>query len=111
MVVAKTLDHTKAEEQHSSLKCIARRDFLHGVSAILVKSILQNIVNVIVKKSRLTLVAERIVRERERTTPTMGIVRQGGQSGRSPNALSYEELGSCAYILTEANMGLAQEHK
>ena len=43
MVVAKTLDLTQVEDKITSLKIIAKGNLLHGVSAIPVKSILQNI--------------------------------------------------------------------
>ena len=93
------------------------RDFLHGVSAILAKSILQKIGKNIVKKFRLARVAERFSKEREKKGHTLGILPQGGQRSRSPNALSHEQLGSCADFFEE-NMeiclhnstGLAQQH-
>ena len=37
--------------------------------------------------------------EREKKGPTLGTIQQGGQGGRSPNVLSYEQLGSCAYFI------------
>ena len=43
VVVAKTVACTKAEDKVTSLNFIAKGDFLHGVSAIPVKSILQNV--------------------------------------------------------------------
>ena len=36
------------------------------------------------------------------------ITQQGGQSGQTPNALSYEQLGSCAYFI-EAHMEFARK--
>ena len=40
VVVAKTLDHTQARSEVSSLNFIAKGDFLHGVSGISVKLLL-----------------------------------------------------------------------
>ena len=89
LVVAETLDHTKAEEEIPSLKVIAKGNVLHGISAIPVKSISQKIVkNIVKKKNRLSRVAERFVEEREKKSHTLEIIQQGGQSGRNPNALS-----------------------
>ena len=38
----------------------------------------------------------------------MGILQQGGQSGRSPNALSYKQLGSCAEFI-DGNIEFARQ--
>ena len=54
--------------------------------------VLQKIRNGITKKFRLSRVAERFVKEREKKGHTLRIMKQGGQSGRSPNVLSYEQL-------------------
>ena len=62
--------------------------------------------NDVVKKFRLSGIAARSVQEREKQGPTLGILRQGGQSSRSPNAPSYEQLGGCAGFI-EAHMELA----
>ena len=84
--------------QKRSVKVNAKGDLLHGVSAIPVRSISQDIV-----KFRLARVADRFVKEREKKGPTLG-----GQSGRSLNALSCEQLGSCADVF-EANMDFARK--
>ena len=95
-MVAKTLDHNQEKEKNHFAEIIAKGDLLHGVSAIRVKSISKNIANNMVKKFRLSLVAEQLVRAREKKGPTLGIKQQGGQSGRSPDALLCEQLASCA---------------
>ena len=46
--------------------------------------------------------------DREKKGPTLGICQPCGQSGRSPKALSYEQLGSCAEVF-EANMEFARK--
>ena len=72
-----------------------RRETLCTVCQLfLVKSVLQNIGKNIVKKFRLSRITERFVKEREKKGPTLGSEHRGGQSSRSPNALSYEQLGS-----------------
>ena len=38
------------------------------------------------------------VKEREKKCPTLGILQQGEQSARSPNAPSYEQLANCAAV-------------
>ena len=56
------------------------------------------------------------VREREKKCSTSGIMQQGGQTSRSPNSLSCEQLGICAQFVesnmdfVRKNMGPAQEH-
>ena len=106
--MAKTLDHTQTEEDITSQTFIAKGDFRHGVSAIPAKSILQNIGKNDAQKSRLAGVAERFLKEREKKCPTLGIIQQGEQSGRSSNALLYAQLGSCAESI-EANMQFARK--
>ena len=149
VAVARTLDITKAREEMISLKFKAKGDFLHGVSAIRVRSIvqhvgkgnreivpivsrcatfcsrapkerppfgnfstretfctvcqlfqrnhfLQNIGKNIFKKFRMSRTTTRFVKEREKSGPPFGIIQQGGQNSRHPNALSYEQLGCCA---------------
>ena len=92
VVVAKTFDYTQAADQITSLK-IAKRDLLHGVPAIPVKPVLQNIGKNIVKMFRLARITERFAKERQKKGPTLGSEQRGGQSSRSrsPNALSYEQ--------------------
>ena len=99
VVVAKTLDHTQADDQVTTIKFIAKGDFLHGVSAIPPTAMLQTSAKNIVSTFRLARVADRFVKESEEIGPTLSIIRPGGQSGRSPNTLSYEQLGSCAGLL------------
>ena len=60
------------------------------------------------KKFRLSRVAQRFVQEHEEQSHTLGKKKQRGQNGRSLNALSHEQLGSCAE-LTEANMEFARK--
>ena len=59
----------------------------------------------IVKKFRLSRGAERFVKEREKKGHTLGMRQQGC---RSPNALSYEQLGSRADFI-EANTEFARK--
>ena len=61
-----------------------------------------------VKKFRLARVAERLAPESKKKGPTLGIIQKGGQSGRSPNTLSYEQLGSCADSV-KVNMEFARK--
>ena len=111
VVFSKKVDLTQAEGKYvTSLKRIAKGGLLHGVSAIPVKSIEQKIVKNIVKKCRLAGVTERLLKEREKKCPTLGIMKQGGQGSRNPNAVSCEQLGSCA-IFIEANMEFVQTKK
>ena len=87
VVVAKTLDYTHSEDKITSPKFIAKGDLLHGVihsSEINFTDFLNNIVN----KFRLSRVGEEFLKEREKKGHTLGIKQQGGQSGRSPDALS-----------------------
>ena len=50
------------------------------------------------------------MKEREKKGPTFGIEPQGGQSSRSPNALSHEQLGCCAELLKQTCELLATQH-
>ena len=62
---------------------MAKGSLLHGVSAVPGESILQNIGKKIVKKLRLSGMSgttRRILIEREKIGPTLGIILQGGQS-------------------------------
>ena len=69
----KTLDLTQPEDETHFEKLTAKGNFLHGMSAIPMKSNLQKIVWNIVKKFRHTRVAERLVKEREKKGPTLGL--------------------------------------
>ena len=60
------------------------------------------------KRFRLSRVAQRFVQEHEKQSYTLGIKNQRGQNGRSLNALSHEQLGSCAEFI-EANMEFARK--
>ena len=96
VVVAKTLDHTQAEDTVTSPTFIANGNFLH-VSVVPVNSILQTSGGKLVNKFRLArLWQSDFVTEREKQGPILRILQQGGHSGRSPNALSFEQLGSSA---------------
>ena len=96
VVVAKTLDHTQAEGKVASLEFIAKRPSARGSSNSTEITFHSKIGKNIVKKFRLARVAERVVKEREKQDPNLGIIQQGGRRGRSPIALSYEQLGKCA---------------
>ena len=48
------------------------------------------------------------MKEREKKGHTSGSMQQSGQRGRSPNALSDEQLGNCAGIIA-ANMEFARK--
>ena len=113
MVVAKTLDITQAGKEATSLQNRPKVDLLHGVSAIPVRSILQNVGQEVTKKFRPPRVAKRFVQERERRGHASGLVqrgeRNGDKNGRSPNALPHEQLGSFAELV-EANMDFARQH-
>ena len=52
-----------------------------------------------VKKFRLSRVAERFVEEREKQGHTLRMFQQYGHSSRRPNALSYEQLGKVVQLL------------
>ena len=71
------------------------------MSAIPVKSILQTVAKNIAKKFPLSRTAERSVQQRQRKGHTLRFVQQSGQSGRSPNPLSYEQLGRCADFMKQ----------
>ena len=81
-----------AKTPKQRIKSLRKVYLLHGVPAVPAKSILQNMENNIVKKFRLARVSERRVQERGKKGPTLGIMQHVGQSGLSPNALSYEQL-------------------
>ena len=99
MVVAKTLDYTQAEEEITSLTLSVRGDPLLPAPAFPVKSFFHK-----------NLVASQnvFVKELEKKGHTLGIRQQGGQSGRSPTALSYEQIGSCVFFI-ENNMEFARK--
>ena len=67
---------------------------LHGVSAKPARSILERV---------------SVAQEREKKGHTLGMIQQSGESGRSPNALSYERLGSCAEFIV-ANVKLVRKN-
>ena len=48
------------------------------------------------------------MKERQKNGPTLGIIQEGGQNSRSQNALSSEQLESCAEF-NEANMLFARK--
>ena len=50
----------------------------------------------------------RLIQERAEKRHTLGITPQSGDDGRSPRALSYEQLGKCADLI-EANMAFARK--
>ena len=70
VVVAKTLGRTQAEDKITSLKFIEKGDFLHGVTGIPV--IFQQTGKNVVSKFRLSRVAQRFVRKREKKGPNLG---------------------------------------
>ena len=99
-------------------KFIAKGDFLHGVSAIPVKSFFyRKIGKNIVKKFQLSRIFERFVKEREKKGPILRIIQQGEQNSRSPNALCSTCSSECVQSLVKLTwnllakgMELAQEH-
>ena len=84
---------------------MAKGHLLPGMSPIPAKSILQTIGKTIVNNFRSQ---NDFVKEREKRSPTLGIVQRGGHRSRSPHALSYEQLGCCADFI-EANMESAHK--
>ena len=54
-----------------------------------------------VKKFRQARVADRFVKERDKKAHTLGMLRPGGENNRCPDALSFEQLGSCASLIME----------
>ena len=87
---------------------VAKNIGYDGVSGILVQAILQNMGEEVATKFRPSRVAQRFDQERDKKSHTLGVVQQRGQHGRSPNALSYEQLGSCAELIA-ANMKRARK--
>ena len=83
--------------------------FLHGESAIPVKSVLLKLGEEVVNKLRPSRVEQRLFQEHERKGPALGIfTTKWTKHSRSSNALSYEQLGSCAELV-EANVEFARE--
>ena len=85
MVVAETLEYTQARRAVNSLDFREKGDLLHGVSATSTKPMCHKMLEKCVRKLRLTRVAARFLKEREKG-PTL-VIQQGGQSGRSPECL------------------------
>ena len=79
VAVAKTLEITQAEEDLCSLKVKVKGGFLHGVSAIPMKSTAQEVGKTTVKKFRLSRVAQRFVQEREKKGRMLGVIRRTGE--------------------------------
>ena len=90
---------TKHQKEVTSLDFRAKGDILHGMSAIPVRSALQNIGGEVARKFRQSRVAKRSVQQREKKCHTLRIIQQCGENGRRPNALSSEQLGCCAAFI------------
>ena len=103
VVVAKTWTPPKQRTKITSQKFFAKGDLLHGVPAIPVNQFYRTLGRGLSRSShRLAS----YVKEREKIGATLGIIQQSGQSGPSPKALSYEQLGCCADV-SEATMAFA----
>ena len=92
VVVVKTLDHTQAEDEITSLPFTAKGDLLHGVSAIPVKSILQNLWKTTARKFRLFRVSERFVKVRKERSHFGSLYNKVDKVVEVRNAPSYEQL-------------------
>ena len=118
MLVAHTLDCTQAEDLITSLTFIGKGALQHGVSAFRVMSIVSEKVGKhFVEKFRLPPVAERLVKEREKKGPTLGMIYNNMHTAfevhmfcRTRNSdvvlLSLSKHETCS----QESMGLAQEH-
>ena len=73
------------------------------------KSILRMRGKAVVKQFRPSRVAKRFVQERDKKGHTLGITQQGGEVCRHSNALSYDQLESCADVL-EAKMEFVRKN-
>ena len=51
-----------------------------------------------------------LCKSERRKGPTLGIIQQSGQNGPKPNALSYEQLGSCADSIEATIEGARKKH-
>ena len=81
VVLGKTLDHTQSEEQITEIQ--SEGALLHGVSSIPVTSIVAGKFGNIANKFRLARVAERLVTERDKQGPTLGIIHSTKWTQRS----------------------------
>ena len=109
VALAMTLNVTQAGKDVISLKFMTKGDFLHGVSGIPVTSMLQKIGGEGVKYFRLSHVAERCGKEREKEGHTFDIFQRSGETGRSSSALSYEQFQSCADVIGRTWNSLARK--